>query len=192
MMKSIIKYLALAVVAFSFAACEEELGGQNGGDLEPAFPELIENYAVEPGSTQEIVFTPNMDWKISIPSELRQWFWIQDGAFKVSELKGGVSADPITVYIGVTETPDFDRNLSCEVTLEMGESSMVVAKYMLPAKEKTLEVFAAMKVSESEFELAEDGISYVYSVEEATDLALIWSEIDKDFRLPVKVGSLQY
>lgn len=186
-MKSIFKYLALAAVAFSFAACEEELGGQNGGDLEPAFPELIENYAVEPGSTQEIVFTPNMDWKISIPSELRQWFWIQDGAFKVSELKGGVSADPITVYIGVTETPDFDKNLSCEVTLEMGESSMVVAKYMLPAKEKTLEVFAAMKVSDSEFELADDGISYVYSVEEATDLALIWSEIDMDFRLPVKV-----
>ena len=110
-MKSIFKYLALAAVAFSFAACEEELGGQNGGDLEPAFPELIENYAVEPGSTQEIVFTPNMDWKISIPSEMRQWFWIVEGSFKVTELTGSASEQPVKVLIGVTENPEFDKNL---------------------------------------------------------------------------------
>ena len=185
-MNIIFKSLALAAVVFCFAACDEEIGGQNE-NLEPTFPELIENYAVEPGSTQEIVFTPNMDWKISIPSELRQWFWIQDGAFKVSELTGGASTEPVSVHVGVTETADFEKNLSCEVTLEMGESSMVVAKYMLPAKEKSLDIFVAKKISDTEFELAEDGASYAYSAEEATDLALIWSESDNDFRLPVKV-----
>ena len=144
---NILKSLALAMAIAAFTACEPQLGNEGGDDgVVPVFPELIENYAVEPGSTQEIVFTPNLDWKISLPSDLRQWFWIQDDSFKVTELTGRPSQDAITVKIGVTSTADFDKNYSCEVTLEMGDSSKVVAKYMLPAKEKTLEEEAAEEI----------------------------------------------
>lgn len=190
---NILKMLALLAVSFMFAACEEELGGQDGPDPQdeiiPNFPELIENYAVEPGSTQEIVFTPNLDWKISVPSEIRQWFWIQDDSFKVAELTGAASETPILVKIGVTETAEFDKNFSCDVTLALGDSSKVVAKYMLPAKEKTMQVYTAKIAADGRFELAEDGVSYIYSDETATDFNLIWSAADCEFRLPVKVVS---
>ena len=184
----IFKSLALAALAFCFAACEKPIEGPNE-NIEPIFPELIENYAVEPGSTQEIVFTPNMDWKISIPSEMRQWFWIVEGSFKVTELTGSASEQPVKVLIGVTENPEFDKNFSCEVTLHMGEASQVVAKYMLPAKEKSIQVFAAKPLAEGGFELLEDGVSYSYLGDVATGLDLIWSPADADFRLPVRVLS---
>lgn len=185
---NIFNAISLLVVSAFLAACEPELGVQSGADVVPNFPNLIENYAVEPGSVQTIGFSPNLDWKISIPSEIRQWFWIQDETFKVSEMEGKASTDSVFVYIGVTETADFDKNYVCDVTLEMGDSSKVVAKYMLPAKEKSIQLYVAKKVSETEYELAEDG-SYVYSEEQATSLDLIWSEVDKDFRIPVKVVS---
>ena len=190
---NILKLLALLACSFIYAACEEELGGQDGPGPDqtvvPNFPELIENYAVEPGSTQEIVFTPNLDWKLYVPTEIRQWFWIQDESFKVTELTGKASTEPVTVKIGVTETAEFDKNFSCDVTLEMGDSSKVVAKYMLPAKEKTMQVYAAKLAEDGAFMLAEDGVSYIYSEEPSTAFDLVWSAADCEFRLPVKVVS---
>ena len=190
---NILKLLALLSCSFIYAACEEELGGQDGPEPEetviPNFPELIENYAVEPGSTQEIVFTPNLDWKVTIPSEVRQWFWIKDDSFKVAELTGSASDQPVTVQVGVTETPEFDKNFSCDVTHHLGDSSKVVAKYMLPAKEKTMQVYAAKLTADGGFEIAEDGVSYVYSEETATAFNLVWSATDCEFRLPVTVVS---
>ena len=187
---NIFKSMALFAAIMSFAACEPQLGNQDGPEsVTPHFPELIENYAVEPGSVQEIVFTPNLDWKITIPSEVRQWFWIVEGSFKVTELTGTASEQPVKVLIGVTENPEFDKNFSCDVTLHMGDTSQVVAKYMLPAKEKSIQVFAAKPLAEGGFELAEDGVSYSYSDDVATGLDLIWSPADADFRLPVRVLS---
>ena len=186
---NIFKSLALLAALVCFAACEQQLGTDGPEAVTPNFPELVENYAVQPGSIQEVVFIPNLDWKITIPSEMRQWFWIQDGTFKVTELTGTASEQPVKVLIGVTETAEFDKNFSCDVTLQMGDSTKVVAKYMLPAKEKTIQVYVAKTLSDSEFELAEDGTSYVYSTDEATKFDLIWSASDADFRLPVKVVS---
>ena len=181
--------MALFAAILSFAACEPQLGNEGPQGGTPIFPDLVENYAVEPGSTQELVFTPNLDWKISIPSEMRQWFWIKDQTFKVTELTGAASTESVTVLIGVTETTEFDKNFTCDVTLEMGDSSKVIAKYMLPAKEKTMEIYTAKTISDNEFELAADGVSYVYSGDKADKFNLIWSTKDSDFRLPIKVVS---
>ena len=185
---NIFKSWALLAAVIVLTACEEELGNQESTDIVPNFPELIENYAVEPGSTQEIVFTPNLDWKVSIPSEIRQWFWIKDGSFTAVELAGKASSDPISVLIGVTENASFDKNYTCDVTLEMGDTSKVIAKYMLPAKNKTLQVYAAV-ASEEGFKIDADSVSYVYSTEAAAKLELMWSKSDAEFRLPIKVAS---
>ena len=186
---NIIKSFVLLAASAVLLACEQQLGTDGPEAVTPNFPELVENFSVEPGSVQEVVFTPNLDWKVTIPSEMRQWFWIQDGTFKVTELTGPASEQPVKVLIGVTETTEFDKNFSCDVTLQMGDSIKVVAKYMLPAKEMTMQVYVAKTVSDSEYELAEDGVSYVYATDEATKLNLIWSASDADFRLPVKVVS---
>lgn len=182
---NIFKALALLAAVFVFAACDDK----DNTTVEPVFPELVENYAVEPGSVQELVFTPNLDWTLSIPSELRQWFWINDGSFKVTELTGKASSEPVKVTIGVTENAEFDKNFSCDVTLEMGEVSQVIAKYMLPAKNKSLQVYVAKTSAEGGFEMEADGVTYVYAAEAATKLDLIWSASDSEFRLPVKVVS---
>ena len=187
---NILKSLALFACVFAFMACEKQLEGPDDSNkVEPIFPELVENYAVEPGSTQELVFTPNLDWKLSIPSQIRQWFWIKDDTFTVTELKGAASTDPVKVYIGVTETPEFDKNYVCEVTLEMGDTSKVIAKYMLPAKERSVEVYAALKNEDGTYMLAEDGVSYQYSTTEATAADFVWSESEAGFIMPLRVVS---
>ena len=198
-MKTTNIYRLMAVLAVSalMMSCDDDsklnADGDNGQDgiqnVVPVFPDLVEDYEVEPGSTLELVFTPNLDWTVSIPSKIRQWFWINDESFKVTELSGKASENPVTVHIGVTENAEFDKNYSCEVTLEMGDSSAVIAKYMLPAKEKSLEVYAAKTDADGSFVMADDGVSYVYSDEVATSLRLIWSEDDADFRIPVRVIS---
>lgn len=186
---NIFKSWALLAAVIMLTACEEELGNQESTDIVPNFPELIENYAVEQGSTQEIVFTPNLDWKVSIPSEIRQWFWIKDGSFTAVELAGEASEEPVSVFIGVTPNAAFDKNYTCDVTLHMGDTSKVIAKYMLPAKNKTLEVRAAVASAEDGFEMDADSVSYVYSKEAAAKLDLIWSKADAEFRLPIQVTS---
>ena len=194
---NIYRLMAALAVSALMMSCDDDsklnADGDNGQDgiqnVVPVFPDLVEDYEVEPGSTLELVFTPNLDWTVSIPSKIRQWFWINDESFKVTELSGKASEDPVTVHIGVTENAEFDKNYSCEVTLEMGDSSAVIAKYMLPAKEKSLEVYAAKTDADGSFVMADDGVSYVYSDEVATSLRLIWSEDDADFRIPVRVIS---
>lgn len=154
---------------------------------DPLFPELIEDYDVQPGETLVITFTPNYDWSISVPAEMRQWFWIQDGSFSVSEVSGKASETAVVVNIGVTENQEFDKNFSCEVSMTMDGKTQVIAKYMLPAKERTMALYAAEWNEDGSLKLAEDGVSYVYAGSEPETVELKWSAADAEFRAPVKV-----
>ena len=163
-MKTIKNYIAFLMLATLMAvSCQEK---DNPTDA-PTFPQLIENYDVQAGETLTVTFTPNYDWTISIPTELRQWFWIIDGSFTVSELSGKASSQPVEVKIGVSTTQEFDKNFACDVTLTMAGKSEVIAKFMLPAKERTLEITSDQFQSDV--------------------IALVWSEEDADFRALVQV-----
>ena len=167
-MKTIKNYIAFLILAALMAvSCEENNGPVTKED--PTFPQLIENYDVKAGETLTVTFTPNYDWTISIPTEMRQWFWIIDGPFTVSEYSGKASAEPVEIKIGVSETQEFDRNFSCDVTLTMDGKSEIIAKFMLPAKERTIEVTSEQMVSDA--------------------IALVWSAEDADFRALVRVTS---
>ena len=184
--------MAALAVSFGMLACDDDSkingDGPDGlGEVTPNFPELVEDYAVEPGSVQEIVFTPNLAWKVSIPSEMRQWFWIKDGSFSVVELSGEASEEPVTVLIGVTENAEFDKNHSCDVTLTMADSSKVIARYMLPAKEKTLDVYVAKKNEDGSFKMADDGVSYEYEAASAAEAELVWDAGLRKFILPLRI-----
>lgn len=187
--------LALLAVSCTKPEPEENTGNTgNGGNKEevkkeePSFPNLVEDNNVQPGSTLTLTFKPNYDWKISVPADIRQWFWIVDGSFKVSELSGKASESSVTVKIGVTENQEFDKNYSCEVTMAMDGKTKVIAKYMLPAKERTMSVYAAEWDADA-LKVADDGTSYVYSSTAADALELKWSAADADFRAPVKVDA---
>lgn len=155
----------------------------------PVFPELVQDNNVASGSTLTLNFDANADWEVSVPSENLQWFWIKDGSFKVDKVSGKVTPgekSPVTVQIGVSETEEFDANRSCDVTLTMGGESKVIARYMRPAKARTMAVYVA-KVEDGAY--VKDGDAYVYETAETASSALIWSEEDKDFRLPVRIES---
>ena len=184
---------ALAVSAGMLACDDDSKINGEGPDapdaVVPNFPELVEDYAVLPGSVLEVVFTPNLAWEISIPTESRQWFWIKDGSFSVTELQGKASEEPVTVQIGVTENAEFDKNHSCDVTLTMADSSKVIAKYMLPAKEKTMTVYMAQKDETGAFKRADDGETYVYETEAVTEGGFVWDADAKKFILPLRIES---
>ncbi len=167
-MKTIKNYIAFLILAALMAVSCEENNGPVTKEV-PTFPQLIENYDVKAGETLTVTFTPNYDWTISVPTEMRQWFWIIDGPFTVSEYSGKASAEPVEIKIGVSETQEFDRNFSCDVTLTMDGKSEVIAKFMLPAKERTIEVTSEQMVSDA--------------------IALVWSAEDADFRALVQVTS---
>ena len=156
-------------------------------NVTPVFPDLVQDNNVAPGSTMTLTFDANADWEVSVPSENLQWFWIKDGSFKIDKVSGKVTPgekSPVTVQIGVSETEEFDTNRSCDVTLTMGGESRVIAKYMRPAKARAIAVYVA-KVEDGAF--VKEGDAYVYEAAEAASSALLWSDEDKDFRLPVRV-----
>ena len=185
-------FAASAAVAMTLVSCGEKPSpvgpDEPQGQLKPVFPSLVEDNAVVPGSTLTLSFDANMDWTVTVPSENLQWFWIEDNSFKVDKVSGKVAAgnkEKVTVEIGVSETEEFDTNRSCEVTLTMGGESKVIAKYMRPAKDMVLAVYAA-KVENGTFVHDEEG-GYVYESVAVTSADMLWSAEDADFRLPVKI-----
>lgn len=170
-MKTIKNYIAFLMLAtMMVVSCDKENGPDQGNQtVEPNFPDLVENYEVTPGETLTLSFTPNYDWKLSVVAEQRHWFLIKDGSFTLSDLYGYASSEPIEAKIVVTDRQEFDKNFSCEVTLTMDGQSKVIAKYMLPAKERTLEVSSEQMQSDV--------------------IALDWSAEDADFRANVRVES---
>ena len=206
---NILRYAAVLFAALTMSvmtSCEDPIdepddpntenngGNENGGNgsTEPEaanFPDLVEDFEVAPGSTLKLTFTPNYKWEVSVPSETFKYFWILDGTFKVDKLSGNASEEAVTVTIGVSEEEEFDNNRSCEVTLTMNEESKVIAKYMRPAKNRTLSVYSAQLDAEGNLQTDADGSSYIYGETEAASASLVWSASYTDFRLPVKVDA---
>ncbi len=188
--RNIFRYAALLYAAIAMVgvnSCDEPMPEPEPES--PSFPELVENYEVAPGSTLTLSFTPNYNWELSVPSETFKYFWVIDGEFKAENLSGEASDAPVTVSIGVSDEEEFDNNRSCDVTLTMNGESKVIAKYMRPAKNRTMAVYAATVDTDGALKLGEDGTSYVYGTEEASSASLVWSAADGDFRLPVKVDA---
>lgn len=187
-MKSILRTLSavFAICTIMAVSCEEPNPPVSA--IEPIFPSLVQNNDVQPGSVLELSFEANMDWTVTVPADGLQWFWIKDSSFKVDKVSGKVaegSKEKVTIYIGVSETEEFDSNRSCDVTLTMGGKSQVIAKYMRPARNRTIEVYSA-KIENGAFVMNATG-GYEYESLPAESVSMIWSDVDSDFRIPVKV-----
>ena len=178
-MKNIFKAFIIAA-SFAFAACQQDAPVEKP---EASFPETKE-YNVAPGQEVTLSFNANQDWELSVPQNSIQWFWIQDGSFKLYKLSGKAGDQVVT--IGVSSTEEFDVDRTCDVTLTIGGESKVIAKLERSAKEKTLTLYAAV-VADGEIQFKEDGSGYLYSETEAESLELVWT--GSDFRLPVKVDA---
>lgn len=162
---------------FMISACVEE-GPQTGN---PEFQECVEA-TVTAGEQYVLKVEANLDCKVSVPENTFQWFWIQDGSFKQTEVKKKSGSHEI--IIGVSEVEEFDTNRSCEVTLSMGGQEQVIARLVRFAKNPTHSVYPA-KVEDGEAVFLPDGSGYDYETEEVESLDLYWA--GSSYRLPIKV-----
>ena len=151
----------------------------------PVFPELVENYAVAPGDTLELTFTPNMDWEVRIPEDTMDFFWLTDDGFPSSSVSGKASTDSVVVKICVSDKKDF-MNHTTTVRLTMGGETKIIAKYMLPAQGKSVQIYACKLDEVGEFVFDENG-NYMYDETPSESINLIWTGYD--YRVRVKVVS---
>lgn len=147
--------------------------------VEPVFPASVQK-TVSPGQTVTLTFDANLDWEVSVPESSLTRFWIEDGAMDVAKVSGK-AGNGLTVTVGTTSSEDFEER-SCVVSMKMGGKSQEIAKIVIPGKDRSLKVYAAV-VEDDEIQWGEDG--YLYEEAEAESIDLIWS--GSDFRLPIKV-----
>ena len=176
------KMVAIAAVVMSsvISCVKEEV-------KTPVFPELVTRNDIQPGEELTLTFTPNMDWTVSISDEGVNSFHIQDGPFKVSTMSGLADGQPVNLIIGTSEETSFALR-SCEITLTMGDKTETIAKYMIVAEKRTLEVYAPAK---SENGLVYEDGDYVYSeaLTENSVIELVWEESARRYYFPIKIKS---
>ena len=168
---------ALCMGIILLTSCVEE--GPAAGV--PEFPECVEE-EVTAGEQYVLKFTANLDWVIRVPENTYQWFWIQDGSFKLTEISGKSGSHE--VVIGVSEVEEFDTNRSCEVTMAMGGQESVVAR-LTRFSTNISHVVHAVKMEDGEAQFLPDGSGYDYEETDATSLNLYWT--GSSYRLPIKV-----
>lgn len=180
-MKNIFKsfIITLSSLALVAVACDNAPGEDSNNE----FPQKKE-YNVTPGSTLELTFNTTQAWELTVPENSIQWFWIQDGSFKLYRLKGKSGNQVVT--IGVSPVEELETDRTCEVTLKIGGKSQVIATLVRSSKEKVLTLYSAV-VSEGEIQFQPDGSGYLYGESEAENLELVWT--GSDFRLPVKIDA---
>lgn len=177
-MKRINIFMAALAALSALASCDNKEPDER---IEPVFPDAM-NRTVEPGEEVTITFDANLDWEVSVPETTIKSFWIMDGAFSSYKVSGKAGKD-IKVTVGVSETESFEE-MSCDVTLSMGDESRVIATLVRSAKQAFLTVNVA-QVADGEIQYLEDGSDYLYHEDEAESIDLIWT--GSDFRLPIKV-----
>ena len=178
---------SLAFAAFSAISCTEK--EPDGPKETPVFPEMVTLNDIQPGTKLSVTFTPNMDWKLSIPEESFKWFKILDGKFEEQSISGKASRLAVRISIQTTSEESFSLR-STKVYLTMGGETKAIAEYMLAAKGRTVEVYPVRKAADNSFEVDDNG--YVYSELPLTEndaVELIWNESDRTYHFPLKVKS---
>ena len=177
---NIFKSFALLISVFTVAAvaCTEK-----EDQVTPVFPDVVENYTVALGDTLSLTFTPNMDWEVTVPEDTMDFFWLINGDFQYSSIKGKASEEPVTVLVGVSDKEDF-VNHTTTVKLTMGGETRVIARYMHPSAEKSVQMYVCKLDEEGGFMFDENG-DYAYEENEVENLKLIWT--GSDFRIRVKL-----
>ena len=161
------KFAAAFVVGMAaMVACQKE-------QMKPVFPEEVKE-SVESSTTVGLSFEANMDWVLTVPQETIAYFWLEDAeGNKLAKLEG--TAGKQTVTIGISEEPNFDNDVVCNVTLTMGEQSSVIATYTLPKAQRVFNAFPC-KITDGDLTWKEEG-GLDYSNEAVTEATLVYNDV---------------
>jgi len=174
------KCTALAtVIGFFAVACEDET-------MQPSFPEVGPLVVVKTEET--ITFVPNMDWEISVPNETISFFWIIDEEKgNVNKIKGKAGSQKVTVRIGITDEPDFNKDIRCNVTMKMGDQERVIAEYTLLKSVREFKAYPG-EVDERGFIVFREEGGLEYRKESSDNIEIAYHRT-YGFALPVRLSS---
>ena len=171
--------MALAVVA---TGCEEP--EPEPTPVTPNFPTKVEK-VVKSGEVYTLSINPNMDWKVSIPTEAAQYFSLVDAAGQLS-LTG--KAGQQQIKIKAAEIDEFDNDRVCEVSLTMGGKTQVVAKLTRMKLARTLNVYVA-EYDEANVDFKTDAEGgYVYGSTPVQTLDFLWHNEQYMHRIVVETN----
>ena len=167
---------AFVVGMAAMVACQKE-------QMTPVFPQEVITNSDVTTTSESITFTANLDWELSVPQETIAFFWLEDASGnKLNKLSG--KAGEVTVKVGITDEPDFNNDITCDVTLKMGEESKVVATYTLLKSVKEFKAFADVITDGNLTWNTEEG-GFLYAEQPTTEVTLVYNEI-YGFIMPFK------
>lgn len=159
---------AFVVGMAAMIACQKE-------SILPVFPEKVITNSDVTTTSESITFTANLDWELSVPQETIAFFWLEDASGnKLNKLSG--KAGEVTVKIGITDEPDFNNDITCNVTLKMGEESKVVATYTLLKSVKEFKAFANV-ITDGNLTWNTTEGGFLYEEQPTTEVTLVYNEI---------------
>ena len=169
------KYAAIFSIGLAaLAACDKT---KEPEVVVPVFPEKVTEKNVEAGETVEVSFNANVDWELSIPASEQNKYWLDDAGIPASKVSGKPGDQTVSVVFSNDQY--YDANVLCEVTLKMGDQSMVIAKFTRLAINRTLDVYTA-KIGEWDFKNE-------FNTEKAASIDLVTFEGNPVYGMPVKV-----
>lgn len=121
-----LKWLAMSAMAvmLGFTSCQEE-------EIEPIFPADTTQVAVAAGETSQVEFNANLDWQLSSDA-----VWCLLGEEQLQDISGKVGKQTIKLTI-TDDALDFEE-ATANITLKMGDRTMVIATVTRAAKEYEL------------------------------------------------------
>ena len=143
--------------------------------ITPVFPDKVITNSDVTTTEETIKFTANLDWEVSVPQETIAFFWLEDADGNQRKwIKG--EAGEATVKVGITDEPDFDKDITCEVTLKMGEESRVIATYTLLKSVKEFKAFANVITDGNlTWKPEADGGGLKYDEQATTEVTLVYN-----------------
>lgn len=169
------KYAAIFSIGLAaLAACDKT---KEPEVVVPVFPEKVTEKNVEAGETVEVSFNANVDWELSIPASEQNKYWLDDAGIPASKVSGKPGDQTVSVVFSNDQY--YDANVLCEVTLKMGDQSMVIAKFTRLAISRTLDVYTA-KIGEWDFDDE-------FNTTKAEAIELTTFEGNPLYAMPVKV-----
>lgn len=179
-MKRLINILFVAAIAFATIACEKTKPAPE--PVNPEFPELVVK-TIGPGQSVSVPFSANMDWKITIPTAMTRYFYIDNNGSKDYNLKGGKGSHSVRICAEAVEV--FDP-VSCTIAMSMGNQTKDFIKITLSSKDRTLLIYPAKKDADGHFVQTETG-DYEYEDKASSSLLMTWPDGLAGYALPVKV-----
>ncbi|MBP3425944.1 MAG: hypothetical protein J6K81_04420 [Rikenellaceae bacterium] len=146
--------------------------GEGEGNTDVVFPEkVVAN--VTPGEVVTLTFEAATKWEVSVPAETSAWFSIVDGKNTTLSLRGTETGTQ-EVQIQVRNIVDYRQAHTCEVSLNMGNRTEVIAQLTLPAAQREIDVYEA-EFNETDNVFQMDSLSkYVYSESTVESVKMRW------------------